>query len=329
MSRLLPDGGARVAPVILVALFVVAMFAPWVAPHGAAERFPQLLSAPPTRIHVRGVDGTWHRPFIYRLRRLSQLEQRYEEDRRARVVLRWFVAGHLVRSDEADAPLLLLGADSYGRDVFSRLLYGARTSLGLALVAALGALLLGGLVGGVAGVAGGVWDDLLMRASDVALVLPTTYLVLALRSVLPLVLSTRAVFVLLAAIFAIVGAPIVARAVRGSIRAERRLDYAIAAISLGAGPWRVLVRHLLPASFGIVAVELMTLVPGFVMAEATLSYVGFGFPDEVASWGTMLHDASSVRAFADFPWLLSPAVALFLVVLGMNVLHRKRARLPS
>ena len=155
-----------------------------------------------------------------------------------------------------------------------------------------------------------------MRATDFVMVLPAMYVALALRSVLPLVLAPHRVFLLLAAIFAIVGAPFVARGVRAIVRSERRLDYAVAAQALGASPLRLLFRHLLPAARGFLAVELTMLVPAFIVAEATLSYVGLGFPDPVASWGTMLHDAASVRAFADFPWLLSPAAAMFLVVLG-------------
>jgi peptide/nickel transport system permease protein len=220
-------------------------------------------------------------------------------------------------------PLFLLGADSYGRDVFSRLLHGARISLGLSLVAAAGALLVGALVGGVAGYAGGVLDDLLMRGSDFVLVLPAMYVALALRSVLRLVLPPFEVFVLLAGIFAVVGAPFIARGVRAIVRSEKQLDYGVAAVSLGASHLRVLLRHLLPAARGFIVVEIVMLVPAFIVAEATLSYVGLGFPDPVASWGTMLHDASANLAFADFPWLLSPAAAMFLVVLGLNLVTQQ------
>jgi peptide/nickel transport system permease protein len=216
-------------------------------------------------------------------------------------------------------PLLLLGADSYGRDVFSRLLYGGRLSLALAAAAAVGALALGALVGGVAGYRGGLVDDVLMRASDFIIVLPAMYVALALRSAMNLVLPPIEVFALLTAIFAVVGAPFIARGVRAIVRAEKQLDYASAASSLGASHARLLFRHLLPATRGFLGVELTLLVPAFIVAEATLSYVGLGFPDPVASWGTMLHDASSIRAFADFPWLLSPAAAMFLLVLGLNL----------
>jgi peptide/nickel transport system permease protein len=106
------------------------------------------------------------------------------------------------------------------------------------------------------------------------------------------------------------------------VRSERRLDYAAAAQSLGGSAWRVLTRHLLPAARGFVIVEITMLIPAFIIAEATLSFVGLGFPDPTASWGAMLHDATSVRTFADFPWLLSPAAAIFVVVLGINLVFQ-------
>jgi peptide/nickel transport system permease protein len=306
----------------LVAIGVTAAAAaPVLAPHAPDARFAGMLNAPPTLPHIVGDDGAWHAPFVYRWRLASQLEQRYDEDRSARVPLAWWSQGHVVQSsDEANAPLLLLGADSFGRDVLTRLMFGARISLGLAATAALGAVLAGTLLGGLAGYAGGALDDVLMRATDFVMVLPAMYVALALRAVLPLVLAPSEVFLLLAGIFAVVGAPFIARGVRTVVRTERRLEYAVAAEALGATSARLLVRHLLPAARGFVAVEVTLLVPAFIVAEATLSYVGLGFPDPIASWGTMLHDASTnIRVFADFPWLLSPAVAMFLVVLGLNL----------
>jgi len=320
----IPVPANRIGGALVLIVVLGAIAAPVVAPHTTGHSFPELLSAPPTIPHIVDRDGL-RLPFIYPWRIANRLEQRFEQDTTAPVPLGWLTNGRLVdSSDDARMPLLLLGSDSYGRDVFSRLLFGARMSLALAIAAALGSMLLGGLVGALAGYAGGSTDDLLMKATDLIMVLPMMYVALALRAVLPLVLEASTVFVFLTAIFALVGAPFVSRGVRGIIRTERRLEYAIAAVSLGAGPGRLLCRHLLPAARGFLAVQVTMLVPAFIVAEATLSYVGLGFPYPIATWGTMLREASNVRTFADFPWLLSPAAAIFVFVLGLNLLVQGR-----
>jgi peptide/nickel transport system permease protein len=317
----------RAAGWTLVLLAVAAaVCAPFIAPHAVDDRRPGLLNSPPTVPHLFDASGALRAPFIYRWALVDQLEQRYEQDCDVVVPLVWFRGGRLVQSsDEARAPFFLFGADSFGRDVFARLLYGARTSLALSLAAALGAMLVGAAMGTLAGYAGGAADDLLMRATDFVLVLPAMYVALGLRSVLPIVLSPSAVFALLAVIFAVLGAPFVSRGVRAIVRTESALDYAVAARSLGAGHWRMMIVHLLPASRGFLGAQVTMLVPAFIVAEATLSYVGLGFPEPIASWGTMLHEASNIRAFADFPWLLSPAMAIFLLVLGLNLTLQGRS----
>ncbi len=312
---------------LLVLLCAVALAAPVLAPNDPGTSFRDRAFAPPMLPRIVAADGSWHAPFVYPLRLADRLEQRYEEDRSRRLPLSFFACGRFVcLEDERDGPWLPLGADAAGRDVLARLLFGARTSLGLALAASLAAILLGVAAGSIAGYAGGPADEILMRVAEFALVLPAVYVVLALRSVLPLVLTPWTTFSLMTGIFALVGWPWVARAVRGTIAAEASRDYAVAARSLGAGPARVLFVHLLPACRNLVATHAVLLVPGFVLSEATLSYLGLGFPDTVPSWGSMLQDAANVNVLSRFPWMLLPAAAIFLVTLAVNLSLGRQAR---
>ena len=309
--------------VVLVGL--VAAASPVIAPNPPSLQFRDYLYAPPMRMRILDDVGRLHPPFVYPIRLADRVELRYEEDRSRPVPLVWFSGGKLVQVSASDTgPLLLLGGDQLGRDVFARLVLGARASLGVALVAAMGALMIGGLVGAAAGATGGLTDELLMRAADFVLVLPAIYVVLALRAVTPLVLSASAVFLLMGGVFAVVGWPYVARGVRAVVASERQQGHTLAAIAVGVGPWRLVARHLLPASYGFLAVQVTLLVPSFILAEATLSFVGLGSAEPTPSWGVMLQEASNIRAISDFPWLLSPAVAIVLVVIGINLFVRTR-----
>jgi peptide/nickel transport system permease protein len=313
----------QVGLAILGVVGLVVVSAPLIAPNPPGEQFRDHLYAPPMRVRIVDANGRLLLPFVYPLRLVSRLELRYEEDRTRPTRLRWLSNGKLVRlADPSAGPLLLLGGDQLGRDVLARLILGARTSLGVALVAAVGAIFVGALLGAVAGASGGWLDELLMRTADFVLVLPAIYVVLALRALTPLVLPPPAVFTLMAGVFAAVGWPIVARGVRAIIASERRQDHAVAAVGLGLGPGRILTRHLLPATYGFLAIQATLLIPSFILAEATLSFVGLGFAGSTPSWGMMLQDASNVRAIASFPWVLSPALAIMVVVLGVNLAVR-------
>jgi peptide/nickel transport system permease protein len=309
---------------LFVLVMAVAIGAPWIAPNDPDQTFGDLLYAPPTPVRV-GAGG----PYIHPQRLVSRLERRFEPDTTRQAPLQWFTGGRLVTVEESrGGPLLILGADPFGRDTFARLVFGARTSLALAALATAGALVFGALVGGVAGYAGGRVDELLSRFSEFVLVLPAIYVALALRAVMPLVLPPATVFIALTIIFALLGWPIVARGVRAIVASERDRDYAASALAAGAGPVRTLVRHLLPAASSYLTVQATLLLPAFILAEATLSYVGLGFPDTVPTWGTMLQDAANVSLVAEAPWMLAPAAAIFIFVLAVNLTVQSTGRAP-
>lgn len=303
----------RRTAIFLAALLAIALFAPLLAPYDAGQAFRGYLHAPPMRPHFEGLA-----PVVHPLVLADRLEQRFEPDRSRTVKLPWV-------ERDSNAPVFLLGADDFGRDVLSRLLYGARTSIGLALFATLGAVLIGALAGAWAGYRGGWVEDAIMRVADFVLVLPVIYVVLVLRAVLPLVIPASTVFLLVSWIFVLVGWPFVAKGVRAIVAGERNREYVQAARSLGAGPIRILTVHLIPACAGHLLVQATLLLPAFILAEATLSFIGLGFPDPVASWGTMLAGASNYNAVARFPWTLTPALAIFAVVLATNLLIARDA----
>jgi peptide/nickel transport system permease protein len=290
------------ARALFAALAALVLFGPWLAPYDPGRQFDGYPYAPPMRPHVIDARGAWHPPFAYPVAIVDRLERRYGEDRSRRI---GFASAE---------PWFLLGSDGLGRDVLSRLLAGARLSLGVALLGTAIALAIGALVGAAAAYARGWTEAVLMRITDFVLVLPVIYLVLALRGALPLVLSDGQVFAALVGVLALAGWPQVARGVRGIVVTEDRSEYAEAARALGSRPSRVIVRHLLPAARGFLGAQATLLVPSFVMAEATLSFVGFGFAPPTPSWGAMLQDAAKVQIAKDAPWLLAPAAALALTV---------------
>jgi peptide/nickel transport system permease protein len=303
----------RRAGVFMIVLIAIAMLAPILAPYDAGRAFRDFLHAPPMRPHFDGLT-----PMAHPLVLADRMEQRFDVDRSRTVPLPWL--------GQSDLPVFLLGADDFGRDVLSRLLYGARTSITLALVATLGAVLIGTLAGAWAGYRGGWLDESVMRVADFVLVLPVIYVVLVLRAVLPLVLSASTVFMLVGVIFILVGWPYVAKGVRSIVAVERNREYVQAARSLGASHSRIVLRHLIPACAGHLVVQATLLLPAFILAEATLSFIGLGFPDPVASWGTMLASAGNYNAIARFPWTLTPAIAIFAIVLATNLIASKRTR---
>jgi peptide/nickel transport system permease protein len=307
---------------IFFALVVIATAAPFVAPSEPSRQHADLAYSPPMLPRI--VDqGRWRSPFVYPLRLENRLERRYVVDVTRPAPLRFFSGGRLVSSDEA--VWFPLGADPLGRDVFSRIAYGARLSLAVAVTATLLAVLIGALAGAIAGYAGGLTDRVITTIADFIVILPAAYVVVTLRASLPLVLSRAEVFWTMVLVLAAASWPLPARGVRAIVRAERSREYAEAAYSVGAGPLRILLRHLLPAARSHLATQVFLLFPAFVLAEATLSFLGLGFAEPSASWGVMLQDAGRVSAITEAPWMLAPAGAIVAAVLATHLIVANEA----
>lgn len=318
---------------VLIALYAAAVFAEFLSPYSYKNEDRTFSYFPPSQICLIK-DGWWSWPYIHGVEMTyNELRARvYTRDEETIYPIRLMVQGepyrflgifntsiHLFGVD-APGRIFVLGSDSRGRDIFSRILYGARISLSIGIIGVVISFILGMVVGGVAGYCGGWVDNLLMRICEMLMMVPGFYLLLALRAAVPDNFNSVQTYMAIVVIFSMIGWPSLARIIRGMCLTLRERDYVLAAKVMGVSDFKIIMTHLLPHTVSYTIFAVMLAIPGYILGESALSLIGLGIQDPYASWGNMLTDAMSIVRIQIAPWILWPAFFIFVTVLCFNVI---------
>ncbi len=323
---------AVICGVILALNYATILFSEVIAPYDLHTRNTDYIYSPPQRIHLFH-EGEFIGPFVYGRGYeldLEILKREYPEHHDEVQPLRFFCQGdsyrfwgafeasfHIICPPE-NGTFFLLGTDRLGRDMFSRITYGARISLTIGLVGIIISFSLGIVIGGLAGYYGGWVDATVQRIIEVIRSFPELPLWMALSAVLPVNWSPILIFFGITVILAMLDWTGLARAVRSKILSLREEDYCAAAELLGAKPGRIIGRHLLPGFMSHLIASATLSIPAMILGETALSFLGLGLRPPITSWGVLLNEAQNISVVALYPWLMFPVVPVILVILTFN-----------
>ncbi len=320
---------------LLGIIYLMAIFAEFVSPYTNDTRFDGFQQSSPSRVHWIKPGGGFG-PYIFATKRELDPETfkfNFIEDTSTVYPIKFFVRGerykfwglfytdwHLFGIETGDKlqPLFLFGADKIGRDIFSRTIHGARISLSIGLVGVAISFILGVLLGGISGYFGGAIDDIIQRVIDFLIAIPGLPLWMTLAAALPRDWPTLKLYFAITVILSVLGWTGLARVVRGKILQLREEDYALAARGAGASDWRIITRHLLPGFTSHLIVSITFNIPGMILSETALSFIGLGMQPPAVSWGVLLQDAQNLMAVAQQTWLMIPAIWVIGTVLMFN-----------
>ena len=324
----------------LVLLHVIVFFAGFVAPYDPIQQDRDRPYAPPTAVHFWDAQGKFHsRPFVYPQRVKEGSFDQYENDDTTRISLRFFVSGasyrllgvipgrlHLFGVEAGKVNLL--GTDGFGRDLFSRILFGGQISILAGLLATSISLLIGTTVGSASGYFGGWVDSIAMRLAELCLALPWLYLLFGVRAFLPLLVSPVKAFLAVVITIGALGWARPARLVRGVALSAKERDFVRAARGFGATDPYILARHILPQTKSVILTQAAVLIPQYVLAEVTLSFLGLGIPEPAPSWGNLLSSLQQFSVLSSYWWMYLPALAMVPFFFGYLALSSTLQEAP-
>jgi peptide/nickel transport system permease protein len=332
--RFLRNRAALIGGGVIVALYVLAAFANFMSPYDADQRFDSAIYAPPQPIYL--VDDGRIYPHILGLTPVTDPEtllRTYAQDPTQKIPVHLFAKGsayrllglipadvHLFGVDSSDVGVFLLGTDRQGRDQLSRILIGSQISLTIGLLGVFLSLLIGSLLGVASGYYGGAVDNVIQRAIEVIRSFPSIPLWMALAAGFPASWPPLAVYFAISVVLSFIGWTWLARQLRGKVLALREEEFVLAAQLVGASDARIIVRHLIPSVAGHIIVISTLAIPGMILAETALTFLGIGIRPPLVSWGTLLQDAQNIQTLAHAPWLLTPVAAIVIAVLAFNFL---------
>ena len=321
--------------IFVLILFIVTGFAEFFAPYGVNSQHVDYMYLPPQRLHFFDEQGRFHFiPFVYGLKHefdVNTGKDVYKEDKTRVYRLKFFVHGDYYRilffksnvhlfGVEKGGYYFPLGTDRLGRDLLSLLLYGGRISLLIGLLTTLAAMSFGAIVGILSGYYGGVMDLVVQRIIEVFMSVPDLPLLMLISASLPARLPPVYRVLIIIGILTSVGWTGLARQIRGKVLAIREEDYVMAAKAIGAGKVRVMIKYLLPNTLSHVIVVSTLKIPGVILSESSLSFLGLGIKPPLTSWGLLLRRAQNVQVMQSYPWLLLPGFCIMIAVLAFNFL---------
>src|SRR5262245_24401859 len=321
---------AMVGTVLVVLFYIIAIFCEFIAPQNPFERDTQYIHVPPQRIHLSSPYGIW--PYVYGLKLEEDPKnwrKVYTEDTSVAHFVFFFVKGdpyklwgifetdiHLFGTQ--DGPMFLFGTDESGRDMFSRMMYGIRISMSIGLVGVIFTFILGSVLGAVSGYYGGAIDFVIQRIIEFILCIPAIPLWMALSAAVPKDWPPTQVYFAISIILSLIGWCSLARVVRGKMLELREQDYIAAARLAGASDAWLIFGHLLPGPLSYLIVALTLSIPGMILAETALSFLGLGLRPPAISLGVLLQQAQNIKTISLQPWLMLPGMFIFIAVLAFN-----------